>query len=285
MVLAVSDEAPDVVRPYLEKDGYTVRTSAGSRAGDAYGVRGIPDSFLIGPDGKIVWQGSPFSLTDAQIEEALKGVKPGTGLGNLLSVPATRDYTKRVAAIADIGAAGKPAKALASARAIVLDEKAEATDKTDAFGHAQLGGAAGERWVGRAAAGQSPVPGGRTSVVAVTPGAALPSGSLAGLLIDEWVEVIPAREETTSLAFHFNAPGATAPQVMLLGVPQKRHEAWREDDLVAMIDEALAQARERLVDAEDLQGLGQLLPLLVTAENVEGDTIALGIDTLTDTTR
>lgn len=132
MVLAVSDEAPDVVRPYLEKDGYTVRTSAGSRAGDAYGVRGIPDSFLIGPDGKIVWQGSPFSLTDAQIEEALKGVKPGTGLGNLLSVPATRDYTKRVAAIADIGAAGKPAKALASARAIVLDEKAEATDKTDA---------------------------------------------------------------------------------------------------------------------------------------------------------
>lgn len=132
MVLAVSDEAPDVVRSYLEKDGYTVRTSAGSQAGDAYGVRGIPDSFLIGPDGKIVWQGSPFSLTDAQIEEALKGVKPGTGLGNLLSVPATRDYTKRVSAIADTGAAGKPAKALAAARAVVADEKAEAIDKTDA---------------------------------------------------------------------------------------------------------------------------------------------------------
>jgi hypothetical protein len=164
-------------------------------------------------------------------------------------------------------------------------EAVDATASSPTLRVAQLGGAAGERWVGRAAAGQSPVPGGRTSVVAVTPGASLPSGSLAGLLIDEWVEVIPAREETTSLAFHFNAPGATAPQVMLLGVPQKRHEAWREDDLVAMIDEALAQARERLVDAEDLQGLGQLLPLLVTAENVEGDTIALGIDTLTDTTR
>jgi hypothetical protein len=132
VVLAVSDEAPDVVRGYLDQGGYSVRTSAGSQAGDAYGVRGIPDSFLIGPDGKIVWQGSPFSLTDAQIEEALRGVKPGAGLGNLLAVPPSREYAKRLKAATDLGSAGKPAKALAAARAVAADEKAEAVDKVDA---------------------------------------------------------------------------------------------------------------------------------------------------------
>lgn len=161
----------------------------------------------------------------------------------------------------------------------------DATAPTTSLHVAQLGGAPGERWVGRAAGSGDTLPGGRTSIVAVTAGAALPGGPLAGLLLDEWVEVVPAREETTSLAFHFNAPGAAAPQVMLLGVPPARHEAWREDDLAAMIDEALGLARQRLVDGEDLQGLGQLLPLLVTTENAEGEAIALGVDSLTDKTR
>lgn len=120
------------MRQFLDQNGYTVRTSAGSSSGGSYGVSGIPASFLIGPDGKIVWEGSPFELSEATIEAALKGVKPATGLGNILAVPATQEYTKRLKAATDLGAASKPGKALAAVRAIVADEKAEAQDKSDA---------------------------------------------------------------------------------------------------------------------------------------------------------
>ncbi len=130
--MAVSDEEKGKVQQFLDQNGYTVRTSAGSTSGGSYGVSGIPASFLIGADGKIVWSGSPFELSEAQIEVALKGVKPGTGLANILSVPATQEYSKRLKPATDLGAAGKPGKALAAVRTIVADEKAEAQDKSDA---------------------------------------------------------------------------------------------------------------------------------------------------------
>jgi hypothetical protein len=32
----------------------------GSTSGKAYGVTGIPHAFMIGPDGKIAWDGHPW---------------------------------------------------------------------------------------------------------------------------------------------------------------------------------------------------------------------------------
>jgi len=43
----------------------------------AYGVRGIPDSVLVGPDGKVVWQGHPAGLNDSIIEKHIKNVRIG----------------------------------------------------------------------------------------------------------------------------------------------------------------------------------------------------------------
>ena len=42
---------------------------------------------------------------------------------------------------------------------------------------------------------------------------------LAGLLVDEWTEVVPSRTETAGLAFRYDPPDAMAPQAMLLAVP------------------------------------------------------------------
>ena len=41
----------------------------------AYGVRGIPQGYLIGADGKVVWEGHPSSLTAAMLEAELAKVR------------------------------------------------------------------------------------------------------------------------------------------------------------------------------------------------------------------
>ena len=39
---------------------------------------------------------------------------------------------------------------------------------------------------------------------------------MAGLLIDEWTERVPAPSETTGVAFHFDEPESRPPQAILL---------------------------------------------------------------------
>ena len=107
----------------------------------------------------------------------------------------------------------------------------------------------------------SRIPGGRVSLVAVTPGTSLPARPPAGLFVDEWLEVVPSAEETTSVSFHYDAPTAAAPQVWLIGVPPIGFETWTPADAVRIVDEALELARLRMaVDADDVPDLGQLLP-------------------------
>ncbi len=147
---------------------------------------------------------------------------------------------------------------------------------------AQLGGAAGEPWVGLPAPAGEAIPGGRISLVALTPAApTCRGGTLAGCFVDEWTEVVPSAQETTSVAFNLQAPSGAAPQTWLLGVPPEGREAWTEQDALAIVEEALALARLRLVELDDVPALGQLVPALVTAENPDGDVAALDIEVLT----
>ncbi|MBL0136206.1 MAG: hypothetical protein IPP79_20640 [Chitinophagaceae bacterium] len=44
--------------------------------------------------------------------------------------------------------------------------------------------------------------------------------TITGLLLDEWTEVIPNKEETTGIAFHFDQPNMEAPQSILLPLPR-----------------------------------------------------------------
>jgi hypothetical protein len=116
---------------------------------------------------------------------------------------------------------------------------------------------------------------GVVAIVAHAPGAMASlaaDDALAGLYIDEWSESIPDTHETTGLSFHFDTPGARAPQSMLLAVPsdpQATH--WTLDELLGVVDEALALARLRAVRPQDLQGLGLLLPGLFLSNNFHRD--------------
>ncbi|MCY1039703.1 hypothetical protein OV208_00105 [Corallococcus sp. bb12-1] len=97
-----------------------------------------------------------------------------------------------------------------------------------------------------------------------------------GLLLDEWTEVIPAREATTGLAFHFDRPNNEAPQSFLLVTPPEFRGAWQWADLVDALDETLDLARSRAVEPVHLEGTAyaQLLPATVMASTVNQLTIS-----------
>jgi hypothetical protein len=96
---------------------------------------------------------------------------------------------------------------------------------------------------------------------------------LAGLFIDEWSEVDSDDErKTTGLGFHFDAPGARPPQSILLAVPSDLSvDHWTLDDLVDVVNEAMALARLRAVRPQDLAGLGLILPGIFLSNNFKQD--------------
>lgn len=78
-VLAISYEAPDAMRPFLDKNGYTmpVGSDAQKRTIGAYGLRGWPTTVVIDKDGKVAHVGSPYDA-EAAVERAL-GLEAGAG--------------------------------------------------------------------------------------------------------------------------------------------------------------------------------------------------------------
>jgi hypothetical protein len=107
--------------------------------------------------------------------------------------------------------------------------------------------------------------------------------AVCGLHLDRWVEVVPAPVETTGVAFHCDAPQATAPQAILLAVPPNPRGSWDVDTLEAVLLETLDLAKLRMVDSERRPTLGHFLPALLFARNPgdggRGDTIATNYGT------
>ena len=153
---------------------------------------------------------------------------------------------------------------------------------------AQLPFAAGARWIGLPETAAQPLAAGRLGLVVQLPAAVNATQPMAGLMIDEWVEVVPARSETTGIAFQHDAPGARAPQAILLAVPPVMGAPWTAWSLHRLLLETLDAVKLRAVDAEALdnaalnpvagaQAVGELahfLPALHFALNVDGDAIA-----------
>jgi hypothetical protein len=76
-VIAITNESRETVQKYMAQltaapVPYTVGLGGGS---NAYPAAGIPKAFLIGADGKVVWEGSPGAFSTKQLEEELKKVK------------------------------------------------------------------------------------------------------------------------------------------------------------------------------------------------------------------
>jgi hypothetical protein len=138
----------------------------------------------------------------------------------------------------------------------------------------QLPHAAGERWLALPFAAKPPEA--ELAIVAATNGTIDPAAPLAGLFCDAWSETIPAREETTGIAFHHDAPGARAPQAVLLAVPpMAENPAWSVDTLLDTIIEAHDLARLRTVGPRELEWLGTLLPALFLPDSLSQDVPAV----------
>jgi hypothetical protein len=95
-----------------------------------------------------------------------------------------------------------------------------------------------------------PVP----NTVAITAlGTSAPAGTIAALLVADWTEVLPSPRETTGVAYHFDAPGAQAPQSILLAVPANAAATvWTYNDLLDTLLTTLDLTHARAIDCADL---------------------------------
>ena len=88
---------------------------------------------------------------------------------------------------------------------------------------------------------------------------------VAGLLIDEFSEALPATDQTTGIALHFDAPSSRPPQSLLLAVPRMTGdvpEPWTFEGLCDALIDTVALAKLRAVDPDILQGFGHHAPAI-----------------------
>ncbi len=100
----------------------------------------------------------------------------------------------------------------------------------------------------------------------------IPGSKQAGLLIDDWTEEIPAKQEVTGISFNYNQPNAAPPQALLLAVTPRETGAWDWDKLVGILNDTLKRAKLRAVEPQLLDKvnkpeLGVLLPALLASFN------------------
>jgi hypothetical protein len=130
----------------------------------------------------------------------------------------------------------------------------------------------GSPWVALPFGPPGAPPQGTVGLVLHAPDGLDPAAGGAGLLVDAWTETIPATEETTAVSFHYDAPGARAPQTMLLAVhPDPAASRWDFDALVGSVHEAVDLARLRTVGSRELAPFSTFLPALFLPDSYTRD--------------
>jgi hypothetical protein len=162
-----------------------------------------------------------------------------------------------------------------AARLLEVQRYADALDSSVAtLTVAQLPFAAGERWVALPLAADKPLQPGRLSLVTCAPLPPDLSQFLAGVVIDEWNEVVPNARETTGLVFNFDEPDARAPQAILVAVAPDRSKPWDLEAIEATLLETLELASLRLVDQDVMSELDHYLPALYVALNATDEAVS-----------
>lgn len=142
---------------------------------------------------------------------------------------------------------------------------------------AQLPQRDGDRWVGLPAAPGTPIPPGRLSLVVHRPEAIdFTQPAIAGLLIDEWVEVVPNANETTGVVFQYNQPDSVAPQAILVAAhPNPVEQAfWTIPWLQQVLRETVSLVHMRAVTPDLLDETSHYLPAAYFAFNAEDHTVS-----------
>jgi hypothetical protein len=147
---------------------------------------------------------------------------------------------------------------------------------------AQLPFVSPERWVGLPPVAGSVMPPSKLSLVMHTIGAINITQVMTGLLVDEWVEIVPNTRETTALAFQFDGPGSNAPQTVLIAVPPVPGQEWTAETLRRVLIETLDLAKLRAVDTASLGMAAQYLPGLYCAFNTEDHAVSTDFASLTN---
>jgi hypothetical protein len=137
-----------------------------------------------------------------------------------------------------------------------------------------------DRWVGLPVKSGEELSPSRFSLVIQSMGKLDVSQPLAGLLIDEWVEVVPSSIETTGLVFQYDQPDSAPPQAILLAVPPDPNLQWNVWSLQQVLLETLDLARIRAVDPDSLDEIGHYLPALYFASNSAADTVSIDFSKL-----
>ena len=73
VIVGISDEDQKTVETFRKSTPMEYYVALDKKGlGQKFGVTGIPHAFVVGKDGKVIWEGHPMQLTDAEIEKALK---------------------------------------------------------------------------------------------------------------------------------------------------------------------------------------------------------------------
>ncbi len=131
-----------------------------------------------------------------------------------------------------------------------------------------------DRWLGLPIDPANPPSKGRVAFACITQGDPTTDTPYAGLLLDEWPERIPSTDERAAVAFHYERPKARAPQTLLLAVCPDGRATWDDDLVLGTIQEALELAKIRTVDLDSVLRVGQILPALYFALNLQGATVS-----------
>lgn len=128
----------------------------------------------------------------------------------------------------------------------------------------QLPYAPGDYWLGLEYPSNFDPGGDKLSLVLLNEAVLQAPGPVAGLLLDEWLEVIPATDVTTGITFNYNQPNASAPQSILLAVTPGITNQWEWDDLVHTIIDTVELAKNRAVEPDhiDKSFLNHALPAI-----------------------
>jgi hypothetical protein len=139
---------------------------------------------------------------------------------------------------------------------------------------AQLPHNTDDRWVGLPLKQGESLPGGKLSIAIQSAAALDVRKPLAGLLIDEWVEVVPSATETTGIALQYDRPNSAPPQTILIAVPPELELPWTVWSMQQVLLETFDLARVRAVDPDALNEVGHYLPAMYFAFNTGGDTVS-----------
>ena len=153
---------------------------------------------------------------------------------------------------------------------------------------AQLPYAAGDYWLGIEYPSSYTPAGDSVSLLLINPEQLQTTGVQSGFVIDEWIEMIPNKQQTTGITFNYNNPNASPPQSLLLAVTPQITNQWTWDDLVYTIIDTVELAKNRAVEPDhfDHSFLSQIVPGIfsevVPPQFRHEDTNPLGVQVVMD---